>query len=193
MSWIRNERYRSAFVQLLSPNPNERILDVGAGKGAVADFVQRSGSCEVHALDPNQSRIEFVKRTHPNLNTCLSGSGSIPYTDGFFDKVYSTMAVHHFPDQSKSFTEMSRVLKSGGILVIMDIAPTTLVGRIDRFWENGVLRAHLKFLALRELTDLIHGDQALVVTEARAEGSGYFVRAAKSSVLGQQSVTDFQS
>lgn len=183
MSWINNERYRTAFIRLLSPSPNEKILDVGAGKGQVASFVQLEGSSEVHVLDPNKKRIVFLQRKHPNLKTCLSGSDSIPYVDGFFDKVYSTMAVHHFPDQQKSFRELARVLKPDGLFVIVDISPRTLLGKVSNFWENTILRSHLTFLDLEQLVGLLTHEGRFEVGEAHEEGPGYFVRAVRTKVV----------
>jgi ubiquinone/menaquinone biosynthesis C-methylase UbiE len=181
LSWVRNERYLTTFLRLLSPGPNERILDVGAGKGVVAELVQRTGSSEVHALDPSEKRIEFMQRERPNLRTCLSSADSIPYPDGTFDKAYSTLSVHHFNDKQTSFRELARVLRPGGTLVIVDISPKTLVGRINRWWENGIRREHLVFLDLDELVGLLKQEGRFEVRETKAGGPGYFVQALKTA------------
>jgi ubiquinone/menaquinone biosynthesis C-methylase UbiE len=177
LNWIDSDQNGPTFLQLLSPNSNEKILDVGAGKGMIAALVQRSGGSEVHALDPNKKRIAFVKENHPELITCLSGSDSIPYPDGFFDKVYSTMAVHHFPDQQKSFREFGRVIKPGGVLVIVEIAPHTLLGRLARFFENVILRSHLSFLGTDELAELLRQNGDFEIREKKQISSLYFVQA----------------
>jgi ubiquinone/menaquinone biosynthesis C-methylase UbiE len=184
LSWIRNDRRRALFLRLLSPGPGEKVLDVGAGKGAVASLVQQTGSSEVVALDPSTKRIAFVRHTYPNLKTCHASSESMPYGEGFFDKVYSTAAVHHFSDKEKSFLEIARVLKQGGLLVIVDIAPGTLLGRINRLLENGVLRYHLKFLELRELTQLLTREGDFEIKETVADGPGYFVQAVRTKTSG---------
>ena len=180
MSWTRNRGYRALFLRLLSPGPHEKILDVGAGKGAVASLVQQTGLSEVVALDPSRKRIAHVERTYPNLKTCRASSDSIPYDEGSFDKVYSTAAVHHFPDQEKSFREMARVLRLGGLLVIVDISPRTPLGRINRLLENGVLRYGLKFLELEELTRLLTQGGSFEIKEAVTGGPGYFVQAVRT-------------
>jgi ubiquinone/menaquinone biosynthesis C-methylase UbiE len=167
-------------MRLLSPGANEKILDVGAGRGDVGALVQQTGSSEVHVLDPDSKRIEMAQKNHPNLKTCVSGSESIPYPDGFFDKAYSTLAVHHFTDQPKSFRELARVLKPGGLLVIVDIVPKSLLGRLGRFMENGIMRAHLKFLDLDELVRLLNQEGEFAVNETGAEGAGYYVQAVKT-------------
>ena len=156
---------------------------MGAGKGAVANLVQSIASCEVHALDPDMKKVMSIQRTHPSLRTCLSSSDSIPYPDGFFDKAYSTFAVHHFPDQPKSLRELARVLKPGGLLVLVDLAPRTLLGRINRFWENGILRYRLRFLDLQGLTLLLKWHGEFEVSEAKQVGPGYFVQAVRTKTV----------
>lgn len=123
MGWFDEELNRKSFFQLLSPSANEKILDVGAGRGKIAAKVQEASGSEVHALDPNGKRIASMREHYPNLRPCLSGSDSIPYDDAFFDKVYSTMAVHHFSNQRESFAELARVLKPGGLLVVVESHP----------------------------------------------------------------------
>jgi len=181
MSWVKNDARRTTFLQLLSPGPNQTILDVGAGKGDVAALVQQAGSCEVHALDPDSKRIALLQREHPNVKACLSGSESIPYDGGFFDKVYSTMAVHHFADQEKSFREIARVLKPGGTLVIADISTRSFLGKLGGFFENTIMRAHLRFLNLEELVAMLGREGEFAVKEAKEGGSGYFVQAVKTA------------
>jgi ubiquinone/menaquinone biosynthesis C-methylase UbiE len=166
-------------LRLLSPGPSERVLDVGAGKGEVAAIVQETGQCEVYVLDPDRKKIETVQRERPNLKACVSGAESIPFEGGFFDKAYSTLAVHHFGDQEKAFGEIARVLKPGGTLVIVDINPRSLLGRLGRFVENVIARAHLKFLNLEELVGMLNREGEYDVKESASRGSGYFVQAMK--------------
>jgi demethylmenaquinone methyltransferase / 2-methoxy-6-polyprenyl-1,4-benzoquinol methylase len=182
VSWIKNDARRTTFLRLLSPGPNDKILDIGAGKGDVAALVQQSGSCEVHALDPDKKRIELAQKVHPNVKTCLSGSESIPYEDGFFDRVYSTMAVHHYANQEKSFKEIARVLKPGGVLVIADISPRRLLGKIGQFFENTIMRSHLRFLNQEELVAMLGREGEFVVKETEESGPGYFVQAVKTTI-----------
>jgi len=179
LSWVKNDVRRTAFLQLLSPSPNDKILDVGAGKGDVAALVQQTASCDVYALDPDERRIGLAQKMHPNVKVCVAGSESIPYEGGFFDKVYSTMAVHHFADQEKSFREIGRVLRSGGVLVVVDISSRSFLGRLGWFLENGVMRSHLHFLSREELVTMLGREGEFVVGEAKESGPGYLLQAVK--------------
>ena len=148
----------------------------------MAGLVYRVASSEVYALDSSIGRIESIQKKYPALKTCVSNSDSIPYPDGFFDKAYATLAVHHFPDQPKSFREFARILKPGGILVIAELSPQTPLGRINRLWENGFLRYHLRFLGLHELIHLLEETNQFEVIESTLQGSAYFLRALRTNV-----------
>ena len=182
MRWLGSEGNRATFLRLLSPIPNERILDVGAGKGEVAALVQETAApCEVHILDPDRKSIAQAKKEHPNLKICASRSESIPYEDGSFDKVYSTLAVHHFSHQEKSFGEIARVLKAGGVFVIIDINPRSFIGMVNRFLENTIMRAHLRFVGMDELVAALDREGEFEVKERGLSGPGYFVQAVKKA------------
>ena len=157
------------------------MLDVGAGKGAVSNLVQRIGNCEVYALDSNKKRIALIQRKFPNLKTCLSGSESIPFPDGFFNKIFSTLAVHHFGNQEKAIREFGRVLRPGGVLVIVEMSPRKSMGRLARFFENRVLRSHLTFLDIGELMDILKRHGVFDIKENAQGSSYYFVQAVRQA------------
>jgi ubiquinone/menaquinone biosynthesis C-methylase UbiE len=182
LSWAGSGLNRSTFLRLLAPEAGDRILDVGAGKGNIAAAVQSAAGCEVHALDPDPRRIAEIQRRHPNLKTCLSSSESMPFTDGFFDKVYSTVAAHHFESQDRAFGEMWRVLKQGGILVLGDISPGTLGGRALRFVENLLRDNKLKFLDATEMSRVVKGDGRFVVDAPVFTNPYYFLRAVRREI-----------
>jgi ubiquinone/menaquinone biosynthesis C-methylase UbiE len=181
MSWTNDTSNRSVFFDLLSPRQGDVVLDVGSGQGKVASLVQSTFSCEVHALDPNKKRASKAAKDHPGLKTCLAPSESVPYADSFFDKVYSTMAVHHFSDRRASLEEMVRVLKPVGTLLLVDVSPSSRVGKLCAFWENAVLRSHLSFLSMEDLSATLSRVPGLTVTDRVLRGQVYFVKGTKGA------------
>ena len=179
MPWFDSEANLSTFFKLLGPGPGERILDVGAGRGALAERVQTRGGSEVHAVDRSKERVAKMQEVHPSLRSCLADSASLPYPDSYFDKVYSTLALHHFTDQRKSIQEFARVLKPAGPLVIVEIQPRSVQGMFMRLFENGILRSHLKFLEMGRLVEILR-EHGVFETETIIDGSSvYFVRSKK--------------
>ena len=168
---------RQLFLALLSPSSGEKILDVGAGKGVVARWVlEASNGAEVYAIDPDTKRVSSMRQHSPELKSHVAGVESIPFPDSFFDKVYTTMAVHHFESINKAVRELSRVLKQGGLLVILDVDPRYGRGRLLRFFENGILRRGARFVEEGQLVSVIEATRDLRISRSTRSRSGYFIQ-----------------
>jgi len=121
------------FMQMLAPTGGERILDIGAGKGKVAAQVMKASGGEVYAVEPNVKRFESMKREFPAIKSSLAGAEGLPFADSYFDKVYTTMALHHFSDLDKALREVARVLKPGGSFVVLEVEPDSGLGSLFKF------------------------------------------------------------
>jgi len=179
LPWLDSESNRLTFFGLLAPGPGQKILDVGAGWGAVADMVRANGDSEVHAVDPDRKRVERMREAFPLVLSCRADSEHLPYRDSLFDKLYSTMAFHHFPDRRKSLEEFARVLRPGGTLLIAEIQPHSAQGRFLRFFENGVMRSHLGFLDMEALVGMQKEGDRFGIESATKASYLYFVHAKK--------------
>ena len=172
---MRSDADREVFFKLLSAGPDDRVLDIGAGKGSVARRVLASNVGEVHALDPNQKNVAAMQRDSPALKACVSRAERIPYPDSFFTKVYTTMALHHFSDLDSALAEIARVLKPGGSLLILDADPSHGRGRVMRFIENSLFRRHLTFMKRDQLVERLAATGSFDVSESLEGRAGYFV------------------
>lgn len=153
MPWFDSDANLATFFKLLAPGPGEKILDVGAGFGILAYKVLKEGSSEVYAADHSKVRVAKMQETYPSLKSCLADSESLPYPESYFDKVYSTLAMHHFANPRRSIQEFARVLKPMGLLLIVEIRPRSARGMFLRLFENGIMRSHLKFLEMDQLAE----------------------------------------
>jgi ubiquinone/menaquinone biosynthesis C-methylase UbiE len=123
------------FLAILAPGRGERILDIGAGDCSKAARVLHScGEAEVYAADPNGKKIASAKRNHPDVKSSVASAERLPFPDSYFDKAYSTMALHHFADLDRALAEIARVLRPGGAYVIVEVEPHSLNGRLFRFF-----------------------------------------------------------
>jgi ubiquinone/menaquinone biosynthesis C-methylase UbiE len=180
LPWFDNEENRSIFLKLLAPAQGERILDVGAGKGEVAALVASKGS-ETYAIEPDSKRVDRIRHRYPSVNCALASSEKVPRPDGYFDKVYSTLAWHHFEDKSQSARELARVVKPGGLLLIVEIQPRSGLGRILRFLENGLLRANIQLETMDALAGRMTEAGRLELKDSAMTASLYFVAFTRKS------------
>ena len=164
-----------AFIQLLSPKKEDVILDVGAGLGSIASFAA-SYSDEVFALEPNEKRADFIKSKYPEVKAFSGLAGQIPFPPSYFDKLYVIMAFHHFLDQGDVLEEFRRVTKKEGSILIHEIDPTKVSGKLLRFFETRIIHNKVSFLTPRNMSDLVAAHGFSIEKEQKAR-RGYFLLA----------------
>jgi ubiquinone/menaquinone biosynthesis C-methylase UbiE len=123
-------RRRRAYRELLEAarvRRGDRVLDVGCGPGhfarMLAEAVRQEGS--VIGIDAAPEMIEYANRKARRIPNCAFQVGtveSLPFPDGSFDVVVSTLMVHHLPEEGRAdvVREMRRVLRPGGTLLLAD-------------------------------------------------------------------------
>ncbi len=160
---------------MLAPHSGEKILDVGAGKGEkAAKLLQAYQGLEVHAVDPSEKRIEEAKRAYPAVRSLVAGAEKLPFEDAYFDKAYSTMALHHFGDMDRALVEISRVLKHGGSYVILEVEPHSLAGRIFRMFGR-LMGERMNIMTEAQCLAKLKTAEGLEVVDSAGLGSNYLV------------------
>lgn len=93
-----------------------RVLDVGAGTGALARAFADAGAA-VTALDPSAPMLREARRLEPRLVCAVGRAEAHPFAEGTFDLVSAGTCWHWF-DRAAAAREARRVLKPGGALLI---------------------------------------------------------------------------
>ncbi len=164
------------FLGALAPGSSEKILDIGAGKGSIANRVLRaSNGGEVFAVDPSAKRVEAIRRDFPEIKSNVAGAESLPYPDSYFDKAYATMALHHFADLDKALAEVARVLKPGGSFVVVEVDPRSMKGALFRFLGR-IGGERMNMMTVEEFSARLGAVEALKVSRSIRVGSGYLVK-----------------
>ncbi len=117
-----------------------RLLDVASGTGDLALAIQRScPGCEVIASDFCAEMLTHATRrgvTH----TLVADALALPFPDASFDAVSVAFGLRNMADYPAALREMTRVLKPGGHLVILDFSlPTNLLRLPYRFYLHRIL------------------------------------------------------
>ncbi|MBI4496383.1 MAG: methyltransferase domain-containing protein [Chloroflexi bacterium] len=183
---LRELRQRTA--NLARMQPGDTVLDVGCGTGTLAMEVQsRVGATgRVFGVDPGpqqiaRARSKAARRNLP-IDFQIGVIEQLAFPDQTFDVVLSTLMMHHLPDDLKrqGLSEVARVLKPGGRLIIADFKP-----RKER--QGQAARFHAGGSGMHDLADLVKdaGFSPVETEEMRPPrfsafpGAG-FVRAHKS-------------
>ncbi len=91
------------------------LLDAGGGTGRVSNhFCTLVSGLVVSDL----SHRMLAKASEKDIRPVQAHAERLPFVDGFFDRVLVVDALHHFCSQQESISDLLRVLKPGGRMVI---------------------------------------------------------------------------
>lgn len=108
-------RFPHTIIDRFADLVQGRVLDIGSGPGRDGVILQKKG-LEVTCLDASEAMIKLS--TSRGLLSVLGDFCALPFPDAIFDGVWTYTALPHVPKTKvgTAFSEITRVLKKGGIL-----------------------------------------------------------------------------
>jgi ubiquinone/menaquinone biosynthesis C-methylase UbiE len=123
----RERTFKEALLGQADIQGGYRVLDLGCGTGTLATMVKRSHpSAEVFGLDADAETLKFARekmaRAGLEVQVDQGFASALPYATASFDRVLSSLFVHHLSDKVKdqAMLEVRRVLRPGGEFHIAD-------------------------------------------------------------------------
>jgi ubiquinone/menaquinone biosynthesis C-methylase UbiE len=152
--WIathgRERALRETILRLARVTAGESMLDVGCGTGTLALAARRlvGPAGKVVAIDASPQMVERARRKARGARLEVefreAPAQALPFGDGRFDLVTSTVMLHHLPrsERETSAREMARVLKPGGRALAVDFASSSKAqgGLLHRLHRHGRVR-----------------------------------------------------
>lgn len=115
--------------------PGKRVLELGCGPGRYAAMLASLG-CNVVGVDPvAYPEWDIIKAHKPVELIANVFAENIPFPNDYFDSVACLGALLYFEDPFKSFSEIQRVLKPGGDLIVRTVNRGNLH---YRFWRRDI-------------------------------------------------------
>ena len=125
----------------LKPDKDAHVLDIGCGGGAnIGRFLEICPQGYIHGIDYSEDSVAVSRKNNAAAieKHCKIVQGSVselPYDNESFDVVTAFETVYFWPDIANDFSEVFRVLKSGGKFLICnelcDPSNTTWSSKID--------------------------------------------------------------
>ena len=127
------------LAAIAAERPGGRVLDLGCGGGHVT-FTVAPHAAEVVAYDLSSEmlaavRAEAARRDLGAIRTEQGNVEALPFADAGFDLVLTRFSAHHWQDLGAALAEMRRVIRPGGLVVVMDtVSPE--VPDLDAFLDR---------------------------------------------------------
>ncbi len=140
------------------------VLDVGCGIGGSSRILAKEYEFEVTGVTISPKQVQRATELTPQGVTAkfqVDDALALSFPDNSFDVVWSIEAGPHMPDKAKYASEMMRVLKPGGILVVADWNQRDDRALPLNFWEKPVMRqlldqwSHPAFSSIEGFSELI--------------------------------------
>lgn len=105
-----------------------RALEVGSGPGYLGfEWLQRTRDTRLVGLDKSPDMLVIAMRHTQELGLgerakhVLGFAEAMPFANGAFDLVFSSRSLHEWIDPLATFSELRRVLKTGGLFYVSDL------------------------------------------------------------------------
>ncbi|GAB2584357.1 class I SAM-dependent methyltransferase [Spirosoma areae] len=109
-------QYGEGLLDVLNPQPGERILDLGCGSGELTQRIAERG-VQVIGIDSSADMLTKAHRQFPELELYQMDATEF-LVDEPVDAIFSNAVLHWVADYEAAVRHMAKALKSGGRLVI---------------------------------------------------------------------------
>ncbi len=152
-----DEQVAARFTAALGEAGRGDLIDVACGPGVVTAAIAPRAASVVgfDATEPmlDRARARCAKLGLANVAFECGNAESLPFDGARFDGAVTRLAIHHFADPQRALAEMFRVLRPGGVAVIVDVVSAE--NAEDSNLQNAIERlrdpSHVRMLPAGEL------------------------------------------
>jgi demethylmenaquinone methyltransferase / 2-methoxy-6-polyprenyl-1,4-benzoquinol methylase len=118
-----HHRWRERAADLTAVGPGDRALDVASGTGDLAvELARRVGPTgSVVGSDFSEAMLERAREKSADVTWEWANALDLPYPDDGFDAATVGFGARNFSDLDRGLSELARVVRPGGRVVILEI------------------------------------------------------------------------
>ena len=124
-------KWRNKVVQIVADAQPINILHIATGTGDLAINLTRTNASQIIGLDISEGMLDvgrqkiLKKELHNTIDMVVGDSENLPFDDNAFDAITVAFGVRNFENLEIGLAEILRVLKPGGIVVILETSVPT--------------------------------------------------------------------
>ena len=124
-------KWRKKVVDIVAKKNPENILDIATGTGDLAILMTSTSVKKIVGLDLSVGMLEVGKKKiaaqnlSDKIEMVVGDSENIPFPDNYFDAITVSFGIRNFETLEKGLAEIYRVLKPGGVFVILETSVPT--------------------------------------------------------------------
>ena len=148
LSFGQDRLWRKKVLKAINPQSGQTVLDLAAGTGSSSIVFAKPG-VKVIASDFSEGMLAVGRKRHPELEFVYADATALPFNSESVDAVTIPFGLRNVVDPNKALTEMLRVLKPGGVVVICEFSHlrAPVIGGLYRWYLRNVLTKLSKVLA----------------------------------------------
>lgn len=140
LSLGQDPRWRRFLVERIEAGPDDVVLDVATGTGAVALELVRQKGCSVVGVDQGAEMLDVARQrislaaARGRIRVVEARAEALPFEAGLFDGLTFTYLLRYVDDPAATLAELSRVVRPGGTVAALEFGvPQSPVAR--GLWE----------------------------------------------------------
>ena len=120
-------KWRKKVIKMVAEKKPRTILDIATGTGDLAiQFAEKISAEKIVGLDLSEGMLSVArkkvsgKEISEKIEFVQADSEALPFEDNTFDAITVSFGIRNFENLEKGLSEIFRVLKKGGIFVILE-------------------------------------------------------------------------
>jgi ubiquinone/menaquinone biosynthesis C-methylase UbiE len=189
--WVRNRIHKAdpskhgqIMHDLIAPVKNATVLDMACGTGSAIKHFDSSNKytgLDISYSMLRQARKKARKKLFRSFRLVEGNAEEALFEDQTFDFVLIDTALHMIPRYQKCIENVSRVLKTGGTLLVS--CPTFGINqKFDALWEKIAPKRHLNVLT-ESTYELLCSSSGMTYQRMQTNGSMVYFKGAKITSL----------
>jgi demethylmenaquinone methyltransferase/2-methoxy-6-polyprenyl-1,4-benzoquinol methylase len=144
LSFGQDPRWRRFMVSRLPVGPEDTVVDVACGTGAVALELVRRAGCSVVGVDQSPEMMEEARRRlrgDERIRLVEASAADLPFEDASFDGLTAAYLLRYLDDLPAGLAELARVLRPGATAALLDfwVPPAPIARQAWNVWVDAGL------------------------------------------------------